>query len=334
MKNSPKVSVIVPVYNAEMYLNSTLNALLNQTLQEIEIVCIDDGSTDDSGKLLIEAAKQDPKITVINQANKGAFHARMSGIKVATGTYIAFCDADDKPDITIYERLFQLAEKTRSDLAVCSYKRVNQDGVAKKEMTTFGCKVIDSRLDKGWMTAINTALWNKLFKKSVLQKCKVPKTPPRIMEDAYLLYSIMDKIDRVAFTDEALYTYKMHDGSQMSRIDSSEISDLFDSWQELRNNSCDENLIDLGAFIHLGVSMSLLLVKNGYEQEAKSALNRIAIEFSTINESPYLSSYYIKKHPELAKVKFARTVNKLSLLIPAMSLYSKIEKQIGLAVKW
>lgn len=102
-----KVSIIVPIYNTENYLNTCIKNLINQTLKEIEIILIDDGSTDNSGKICDEYAKKDKRIKVIHKKNEGAALARNVGIEIAQGEYIAFVDSDDYTDFDYYEKLYK-----------------------------------------------------------------------------------------------------------------------------------------------------------------------------------------------------------------------------------
>ena len=110
----PKVSVIIPVYNVEKYLHECLDSLLNQTLKDIEIIAVDDGSTDSSLKILKDYAKKDKRLKVLTQENKGAGAARNLGMKHATGSYLSILDSDDYFDHSMLELLYKKAEKTKA----------------------------------------------------------------------------------------------------------------------------------------------------------------------------------------------------------------------------
>lgn len=115
----PKVSIIVPVYNAEKYLQECVNSILNQTLSDLELILVDDGSTDSSPALCDKCAAQDERVKVIHQTNAGAAVARNNGIKVAQGEYIAFVDSDDWIDTDMYERMLDAAAANDCDLVIC-----------------------------------------------------------------------------------------------------------------------------------------------------------------------------------------------------------------------
>ena len=115
---SPKVSVIIPVYNAEKYLRKCLNSIINQTLKDLEIVCIDDGSTDSSLSILNEYAKKDNRFVILTQENEGHPKARCAGINIAKGEYIGFVDADDFINKKYYKSLYESAKKYGADISM------------------------------------------------------------------------------------------------------------------------------------------------------------------------------------------------------------------------
>lgn len=116
MEMNPKVSVIIPVYNAEKYLRQCLDSVVNQTLRDIEIICVDDGSPDSSLSLLQKYASGDNRIKILQQENSGAGIARNKGLAMASGKYILFLDSDDFFELDLCENLFYQAEKTEADI--------------------------------------------------------------------------------------------------------------------------------------------------------------------------------------------------------------------------
>lgn len=114
--NQPLVSIIIPVYNTEKYLNRCLDSIINQTLQDIEIICINDGSTDKSLQILNKYKEKDNRIQILSIKNHGAAYARNLGIKKATGEFIGFCDSDDYVDLGYYETLYNHAKKQNADV--------------------------------------------------------------------------------------------------------------------------------------------------------------------------------------------------------------------------
>lgn len=125
----PKVSIIVPCWNVEKYLNRCVDSLIHQTLKDIEIILVDDESPDSVPQMCDEWASKDQRIKVIHKKNAGLGMACNSGIEVATGSYIAFCDSDDYVDRECYESMYDEAIKSNSDAVFCGIKRINQNGV-------------------------------------------------------------------------------------------------------------------------------------------------------------------------------------------------------------
>lgn len=117
----PKVSVIVPVYNVENYIRKCLDSIISQTLKDIEIILVDDGSEDNSGKICDEYAEKDSRIIVIHQKNNGLSNARNTGLNIASGEYIGFVDSDDYIKSEMYSEMYQTAEKTDADMVLCNY---------------------------------------------------------------------------------------------------------------------------------------------------------------------------------------------------------------------
>ena len=121
-KRTPKISIIIPVYNTEEYLRECLDSVIEQTLKDIEIILVDDGSTDNSGKICDEYREKDTRITVIHQENRGQGKARNEALKISNGEYIGFIDSDDWIDLDFYEKLYNAASEKESEVTVARIK--------------------------------------------------------------------------------------------------------------------------------------------------------------------------------------------------------------------
>ena len=132
MKANEKISVIVPVYNVKLYLHKCVDSILNQTYQNIEVLLIDDGSTDGSSDICDSYTEKDSRIKVVHKKNGGLSSARNTGLDMATGEYILFVDSDDYIDIEMIRRLYDALVKTGADMGVCNIRMVGVDG-----LTTF-----------------------------------------------------------------------------------------------------------------------------------------------------------------------------------------------------
>lgn len=178
----PKVSIIVPIYNVEKYLDRCMQSLLNQTLKDIEIILVDDGSPDHCPQMSDEYAKNDPRVKVVHKNNGGLGYARNSGLDVATGEYVAFVDSDDYTSVEAYEVLYNKAKDTDADIVYAGFIMQNSDGTESncfmldhtwegKEITAFlQSMIFDTKpdIDTIWMS-----VWNGLYKRDLIERNKI-----------------------------------------------------------------------------------------------------------------------------------------------------------------
>lgn len=170
IENNIKVSIILPVFNLETHLKQCLNDLTNQTLKEIEIICINDGSTDNSLEILKKYAKSDNRIKIINIANSGAAAARDLGLKIAQGEYVGFMDGDDRIDLNFYETLYNKALNTGADIARCTYKyKYPHNKLINSEIN----RIIEKRAADNQNLNINEhscVIWNAIYNLNFLKR--------------------------------------------------------------------------------------------------------------------------------------------------------------------
>lgn len=219
MKNkSKKITIIVPVYNAENFVSKCLDSLINQTYTNIEIICINDGSQDESLKILKQYQKKDKRISIIDKKNAGVSAARNDGIKYATGDYITFIDADDWLELNAIEILYDTLQKYNVDVVRGNYfVNYSYDENSKLEtgelynlknklihtdQSDFESSVID-RLLNG---KIPCFIWLLLIKKELLINIKF-KENIKYMEDTIFYNELMNVIDSIYFLDKPLYHY-------------------------------------------------------------------------------------------------------------------------------
>lgn len=204
----PKVTVVVPVYNAEIYLEECLASIFDQTLKDIQIICVDDGSTDNSFKILW---KYNDKITVLSTHNKGASHARNIAFELVKGTYTAFLDADDTIPKNYLEVLYKEAKVSKADVVVTGFNFIRgnffmkfKNSLAVGTYTTFSDKL---------RSLYNGALWNKLFKTSLIRKNKLIFEEGRVWEDNLFVIQALyySKILNVIY--EPCYNYRVNSNS-------------------------------------------------------------------------------------------------------------------------
>ena len=201
-----KVSIVVPVYNAENYLKRCVDPLVNQTLKGIEVILVDDGAKDRSPELVDEYAKNYPDIVkAYHKENGGEWSARTYGLKKATGEYVGFMDNDDIPEVTWAEKLYEAAKKNDADIAFCGYDRVDWDTekVIATEMTQYGTMTKDVDFNDDFIVYANPSLWNKLYRREIVKDLEF--LPFRGCNDTlFLIHSYMSGVKRLTFIPDVL----------------------------------------------------------------------------------------------------------------------------------
>ena len=207
------VSIIIPVYNVESYLDRCVDSVLKQSFQDIEILLIDDGSTDKSGLLCDRWAEKDNRVRVIHKVNEGVSAARNIGLDQANGDYIAFVDSDDFIDANMIETLYNTLQIKHADMCICGFVFVdefgnplaeeNQSSPITDEILT-GFEVIQKLAgDRGWFYHL---AWNKLYRKDLFSDIRFPKG---IIygEDAFIAHRLLGKCSIVACISDTYYYY-------------------------------------------------------------------------------------------------------------------------------
>ena len=211
--NKELISIIVPIYKVEKYLEKCLNSIINQTYKNIEIILIDDGSPDNCGKICDEYAKKDSRIKVFHQENKGVSAVRNFGIKKATGKYIMFIDSDDYVDKTMAEHLYDNLKEYNADISVCGFYFVI-NGQKKRISKKDEIKILSSynAIKASYnINEIFNILCNKLFKKELFNNIKCPEG--RIIEDLFIVYLLLDKSNSIVVSTKPLYYYLKRNSS-------------------------------------------------------------------------------------------------------------------------
>ena len=209
----PKVSVIIPVYKVEPWLRKCMDSVINQTLKEIEIICVDDGSPDNCGKILDEYASKDNRITVIHQENKGLSGARNSGLELAHGEYITFVDSDDYLNLNEYEVAYELAKKDDVDILQFGWRQFT-DG--KDVPQSLQSEILDTPVisNKTAISKISPHAWNKLFKAELIQKSKLMfLSEKKAYEDVMFSFSILAYTEKIKIIQTKMYNYRIRPGS-------------------------------------------------------------------------------------------------------------------------
>ena len=302
-----KISIIVPIYNVEKYLKYCLESILIQSYKNLEIILVNDGSTDNCGKICDEYQLKDSRIKVIHKTNAGLADARNTGLKIATGNYISFLDSDDYIYPTFYEELYKLLQKNDADIAECDFMRINVENIDK-------CKeIIDIENEKNTIFEVSTTnieslkllygprlkpylkkvvVWNKLYKKSILDNIEFPVG--KLHEDEYTTFKILYKAKKVVSTNRILHGYMQTTNSIMrqeikqKRIEHNldayiKSSDFFaEKSEEIEIKSRRrylENCIELAGKVHKSngkeKEQQLVFISNMYKENYELYIDRI-----------------------------------------------------------
>lgn len=215
MKEKPLISIIVPVYNVKNYLVDCVNSIVNQTYKKTEIILVDDGSTDKSGKICDYLAEKDNRIKVIHKKNGGLSSARNAGMMIAKGKYIGFVDSDDKISKDMYEILLNNMLKTGSKISICGRYYVYPDGTKKirykekSNVTQMNAKEAIIRMNS--FSSFDMAAWDKLYDKKIFNKIYFPEG--KLSEDFFIMYKLFIKAKKICYTPQPLYYYFQREGS-------------------------------------------------------------------------------------------------------------------------
>lgn len=248
------ISIIVPIYGVEKYLNKCVESLVHQTYQNLEIILVDDGSPDNCANICDDWAKKDNRIKVVHKENGGLSDARNAGYAVATGEYLSFIDSDDYVELNFIEKLYTALTEQGADIAECATRYVSEDGkelkIRESQVGTFDTLTALQMLiqEKG----LYQTVWNKLYTRAVVGDVLFAKG--KYNEDEFWTYKIFDKAQKIVSVSDVLYNYLQRGSSiigvgyNIRRLDGLEA--LFERMQylskypELKNMLCQNFSLD------------------------------------------------------------------------------------------
>jgi glycosyltransferase involved in cell wall biosynthesis len=213
-KSYPLISVIVPVYKVEEYLEKCIESIISQTYSNLEIILVDDGSPDNSGEICDNYALKDERIRVIHKSNGGLSSARNAGIDIATGEYLGFVDSDDTIEPFMYEKLLTAVERDKTKLAVCSVNYIFENG-KKMTKSNLGEDTVfdfyDAMIEMNSHRIFDMGAWSKLYHKELFSNLRFPVG--KLSEDYYIMYKIFDKAQKVSYVSTPCYNYLQRQNS-------------------------------------------------------------------------------------------------------------------------
>lgn len=325
-----KISIIVPIFNSSEHLVKCIESIVNQTHNNIEIILINDGSTDKSGAIADRYAELDERIVVIHSENKGVSSARNLGLKLATGDYIGFVDSDDFIKLNMYKNLIDIAIKENVDVVQCGFQYVSEENKLKNKLVypNMNLQTKDEVLRAYFQTRkINPVLWNKIYKRSVIKEIKMIEG--RNHEDSMAIPEILLNCNTLINTSEAYYYYVQGDETIMSsEFTEKSMDQLYagDYVIELCKRENKDYLID--AYITSSLDCILLYQKleDSKMKERSQYQNRIISTFNRNYKKIFRSEEMKKSSIKIKIAVHSFKINK-KLSITLLKLFESIKKR-------
>ena len=219
---TPLISVIVPVYRVEEYLERCVKSILSQTYKNLEVILVDDGSPDQCPAICDACAEKDARVKVIHQENKGLSGARNAGIDAASGEYLAFVDSDDYVSPHFIEELYQLLQDTGCAIGQCRFSYVKGDGPVEEGDSAFciyrGESLMEQLYGPEEKATCFVVAWNKLYRAELFKETGIRYPEGRIHEDEATTYRLFHEAKKLAFLDRALYGYYTENGGSITSV--------------------------------------------------------------------------------------------------------------------
>ncbi len=325
------ISIIIPVYNVEKYIGKCIDSLIKQKYDNLEIILIDDGSSDNSGEICDKYAKKDKRIKVIHKKNSGQADSRNIGISKASGKYIGFVDSDDYIDKDYYNRLYKTLVKNNADVVTCKYQNVYNDDYRKEEIgNNIRETILDNQeaLKELLLSQIDNYVWNKLYKREIWENIKFPIG--KKMEDLGIMYLVIKEAKRIVITDYVGYYYRIRPNSTMTNLNLQLILNTREMVNKRYNDlQTNNNILD-----ELNVNR-LVFIKYYYEDLGKIGELKELRKFD--DEYLFYRKYYNKYKKEvknttkskLRKLDFDILYYSNIMLSKIYGIKSKIKKNKG-----
>ena len=302
------VSIIVPIYNVDKYLNKCLESLVNQTYKNIEIILVNDGSTDNSQKIIEQYVSKYPNlIKSYKKENGGLSDARNYGFKKAKGKYLAFIDSDDYVTENYVEKLYKSIKENSSDLAICNYYNVKENKyiVSKNYITQSPCSIFDDKLQ-----LFNAcAVWNKMFSKNTLCKNNFLFDKGVIYEDLRFILKCYTKIKKISYVEDPLYYYIIRNGSIMNSINIKKNEDILKGFDNVIKYYQKEDIYD-----EFKEEIEFLAIKNIIIAALVRVIRISSYKEIKLNINPYLK-FMMLHFPNYNKNKYIKLLSKNHKLI-------------------
>lgn len=295
-----KVSVIMPVYNLEDYLNRSINSLVNQSFSDIEIIIIDDGSTDNSQKII--KSYNDKRIKLFTQSNKGSSYARNVAIQNATGEYMMFLDGDDYFEIDCISRAYHSIIKNQSDICIFGSRFIDGDGNEVKTIIPSHHEVIKIKENRSILLEIENCNWDKIYKTSLIKDHQVKFPEGLYYQDYAFTFTSLMYADTISFIDDILINYTCGRQGNITGEISSRIFDIFAISDYIIQSYKQKELYDtyydeLKAIIIINIIDKLKMAVKSSNQKLKKQYIDKTYQYIKTNFKDFNSKYSLLKHP-------------------------------------
>lgn len=328
----PEISVIIPVYNVEKYINCCVDSVLIQSFKDYELILVDDGSPDKCPEICDEWANKDDRIRVIHQKNQGLSAARNVGITAARGEYLLFLDSDDVIHPDCLQILMNCIKKTRAEVALGRFRRFNES-VSEKDFEpwdgTYVCKsnlqTLDCLFESAERLPSLISACGKLWKKELFQKTGFPVG--RLFEDEYTTYKLYFRANQIAFVDTNLYFYFVNDGGITRNLTLEKRFDEYDAQWERLQFFQQQNLTELQGKAALSFLKTAQwdVIACRENREPCSAEKKQRLMFQ------YKEALVIAK--KLGALEFLKHYDYYVLAYPQRTLYLRIKRLLMLVLK-
>ena len=299
-----KVSVIIPVYNVEKYIEKCLNSLVNQTLSDIEIIVINDGSPDNSQKIIDKFVKKYPdKVKSFIKENGGQGSARNFGLTKASGEYIGYVDSDDFVELNMYEKMYNKAKEQNADIIICgSY---NVDEITNNKVEDIDKIYFEDYKKNAFFGRM--AVWNKIYKKEIIEKNKLEFRSKVWYEDLDFTLKALSTAKKIDYVNEPFYDYLIRQGSTMnnSNVDRNlEILLAFN--QVIKNNKLKKykDIIEYLAIDHIYISAVVRIINGNADKDKKKDVIDKLLSYMNKNFKDFRKNKYLYLLPRNRKIVY------------------------------
>ena len=341
-----RLSIIVPCYKVEAYLPRCMDSLVNQTLTDIEIIAINDGSPDGCLDILKDYQKRYPdKVVIIDKPNEGVWRGRTDGVRVAEGEYIGFVDSDDYVADDFAQSLYEKAKETNADISVCGYDRIDLETgkLYSREMVKPADKVIEIDKNPGALLEMNGAPWNKIYRASLLKNMYQMENIPRVLDDMMFLQLVYINSEKITFVPKSLVYYMVRKGSIINTVKKEHLDSTYNAMVEVRRLYEKErpellDYVDANAFLHLGISLMYRMSEDktaDFDEVLKRNTEVLNTYFPGWKNSEYIRlNYVLKNHGINGKLWVVKKFYDAGLFKDFLKMYKFMINKIGIDIKW